>query len=150
MRVQRDLALAQLATALGKLGMVPVETVVTFELDHDPALAIRPINAAGTDYEPPQHAIAHLVWRPKSDHAIKTTGRLGESDLSVTFNGDTSRAAKVKRIEADQAEARSRILAKAPGEPPVLKGTIRGRPKADRQAQRRASSALSKTTNCFR
>jgi hypothetical protein len=36
------------------------------------------------------------------EHLEKTTGRKGESKLSISGNGDVSRAAKVKRIAAKE------------------------------------------------
>jgi hypothetical protein len=96
----------QLHAALYQLGLEPHEV----ELDHDPALGIRPVNDKGTDYDPPQHDPKCLIWRPKADHLRKTTGRKGESDLSITGNGDTSRAAKCDRIEEAHIQFRRRLL----------------------------------------
>jgi hypothetical protein len=69
------------------------------QLDHIPALGLRTVNAAGTDYEPPQHDPDGLEWMSSEWHLLKTTGRKGESKLSITGNGDVSRIAKAKRIE---------------------------------------------------
>lgn len=107
--------LAQLHAALRQLGFEPHEV----ELDHDPALGIRPIDPETGLTIPHPNDPRFLVWRPKAEHAVKTTGRSGESRLSDQANGDTSKAAKVKRISADQEQFRARLLAKSEGrEPP--------------------------------
>src|SRR4051812_41787710 len=82
----------QLEVALRQLGLNPA----TAELDHAPALQLRPI-AAG-EWVPHQHDPNHLIWLDKEVHRIKTTGRKGTSKLSITGDGDVSRIAKVKRI----------------------------------------------------
>jgi hypothetical protein len=94
LRVQLEAAKRQLAHQMA-------DDLVTCELqlDHDPALGLRPVNEAGTDYDPPQHDPRYLVWRTKADHLYKTTGRKGESKLSISGDGDVSRIAKAVRIE---------------------------------------------------
>jgi hypothetical protein len=82
----------QLEVALRQLGLNPA----TAELDHAPALQLRPI-AAG-EWVPHQHDPNHLIWLDKEVHRIKTTGRKGTSKLSITGDGDVSRIAKVKRL----------------------------------------------------
>lgn len=85
---------AQLHAALYQLGFEPHEV----DLDHDPALGLRVYDEATGDTIPPANDPRYLVWRPKAEHKLKTTGRKGESDLSVTGNGDVSRIAKVERL----------------------------------------------------
>jgi hypothetical protein len=78
--------------------------------DHDPPLGLRGVNADGTDYIPPQNDPKHIVPRLRTDHKVKTTGRSGESKLSVSGNGDVSRIAKAKRL-AEAQETVRKILA---------------------------------------
>ena len=85
---------AQLHAALYQLGFEPHEV----DLDHDPALGLRVYDEATQDTIPPANDPKHLVWRPKAEHKLKTTGRKGESKLSIDGNGDVSRIAKVERI----------------------------------------------------
>lgn len=108
-------AMVKLHAALFQLGFEPHEV----ELDHDPALALRPIDPETGDTIPPANDPRHLVWRPKAEHAIKTTGRRGESRKGDQAGGDTSRAAKVKRLSADAEQFRARLLAKAEGAEPA-------------------------------
>lgn len=115
LKVQRDVALALCADLMRKLGMVPVDVQVAFELDHDPPLALRAIDEVTGSHKPHQNDERFLVWRPKLDHRAKTTGRRGESDLSIR-DGDQGKIAKVKRITADQEAFRRRLQAKNDGE----------------------------------
>lgn len=90
----------KLAAALRQLaeymGCDPKE----LDFDHNPALGLRPVNDAGTDYEPRQHDPNHLYWLHRPKHSLKTNGRRGESYLSLDSNSDKARIAKAKRIEA--------------------------------------------------
>jgi hypothetical protein len=83
----------KLEVALLQLGLDPKAC----HLDHDPALALRPLNEDGTDFDPPQHDPRYLKWLSTTEHSLKTSGRKGESKLSVS-GGDQAKAAKVKRI----------------------------------------------------
>lgn len=97
MKLQRNAALALCAELMVKLGL---EQVDAWQLDHDPALGLRPVNDAGTDYEPAQHDPRFLVWRPIRQHAEKTNGRaLGTSRHARRVEGDKQRIAKAKRLE---------------------------------------------------
>jgi hypothetical protein len=87
-------AMVKLHAALYQLGLEPHAV----ELDHDPALALRPVDPETGDTIPPANDPKFLVWRTKADHKLKTTGRRGESKLCDISNGDIHRAAKVKRI----------------------------------------------------
>ena len=86
--------MVKLHAALYQLGLEPHEV----ELDHDPALALRPIDPVTGDTVPPANDPRYLVWRTKAEHAVKTTGRRGESRLGDQADGDIQRAAKVNRI----------------------------------------------------
>ncbi len=91
--------MVKLHAALRQLGLEPHEA----ELDHDPALALRPIDPETGDTVPPANDPRYLVWRPKAEHLAKTTGRRGESRLGDQANGDIQRAAKVKRLQRKHA-----------------------------------------------
>jgi len=98
----------RLEAALLALGLDPADV----EWDHAPALGLRPVNAAGDDYDPPQHDPLYIVPRPTVRHARKTNG-----DPAVPLSGDKAKIAKTKRLEARHAEFRARLLAKD-GHPP--------------------------------
>lgn len=100
----------QLHAALRQLGLEPDEC----ELDHDPALGTRAVNADGTDWDPPQHDVRYLVWRPEPGHKTKTFGPGGEKRIT-TAGGDIHRIAKLRRLTSEQEEHRRRMLAKEPG-----------------------------------
>ncbi|GGC70437.1 hypothetical protein [Chelatococcus reniformis] len=107
---KRPPLLVQLHAALRQLGLEPDEC----ELDHDPALGIRAVNADGTDWDPPQHDERYLVWRPKREHDVKTFGPGGEKRIT-TAGGDIHRIAKLRRLTTEQEEHRRRMLGKEPG-----------------------------------
>jgi hypothetical protein len=115
---------AQLHAALYQLGFEPHEV----DLDHDPALGLRPWNEETQDTIPTANDPKYLVWRPKAEHKLKTTGRKGESDLSITGNGDVSRIAKADRLAEDHEAFRKRLLTRQCGEPYPRKNTIKSRP----------------------
>lgn len=112
MRLQRDLALKLCADLMRKLGMIPVEVDPAFELDHVPALALRPVDANG-HHVPHQHDPAHLVWMTKEAHAAKTFGT-----GATTRGADAGDIAHARRLTAKEAEFRARLLAKDRGDPP--------------------------------
>jgi hypothetical protein len=95
----------KLEAALLQLGLDPKAC----HLDHDPALSLRPLNETGTDFNPPQHDPRYLRWLSTIDHSLKTSGRKGESKLSVS-GGDQAKAAKVKRIVRKFGMSPSTIL----------------------------------------
>ena len=86
----------------------PRDRLKDIQWDHDPAIQIRPLGECGTDYDPPQLSPAHIFPMLKEDHLLKTTGRRGESKLSVSGNGDVSRVAKIKRLESEEERPPSR------------------------------------------
>jgi hypothetical protein len=108
-----------LAVALRQLGFEMHEV----ELDHDPALGLRNINADGTDWDPPQHDARYLVWRPKAEHRVKTSGT-----KATTAGSDVQVIAKGKRLARDTEEFRRRILAKDAGELEKSKSRMRSGP----------------------
>ena len=64
------------------------------EWDHCPALELRPLNAAGDDYDPPQHDPRYIQPLVKVDHDRKTNGPRHDHS-----QGDKGKIAKVKRLE---------------------------------------------------
>lgn len=93
-KIQKEVALRQLRELMTELGYEEG----ALELDHDPALGLRPIDPDTGAHVPAQHDPKALVWRPSSAHRLKTSGQKGESKLSIDPNSDQSRIAKVKRI----------------------------------------------------
>lgn len=90
---------AKLHAALRQLGFEPHEV----ELDHDPALCLRPVDPATGDTIPPASDPRYLVWRPKAEHALKTHGPGGERRIT-TAGSDRHTAAKIDRLAERQAE----------------------------------------------
>lgn len=79
------------------------------DYDHDPALQLRAINSAGTDYDPAQLDPDYIYVKRDTDHDRKTFTDNG------TGRGDITTIAKVKRISKEQEDFRRRVLAKPPG-----------------------------------
>lgn len=147
--VKLEAALNQLEAAMRKLGMIPVEcTVPDWQLDHDPALALRAVDDAGA-HQPHQHDVRFLVWRPRVEHAVKTTGRRGESDLSIR-DGDQGRIAKVKRRDRKRAAEQAEASAPAsPLKPAKSKRSMRSRPEKKLSPCRRPSKLAGLPRNTF-
>lgn len=82
-----------LSTLLGVLD------VADAEYDHSPPLGLRPVNAAGDDYDPPQLDPRHITPRAKADHRTKTSGTPAGQKVVTVANGDIHRIAKAKRLE---------------------------------------------------
>ena len=99
MKLQRDVALLM-------LGLEPS----TAELDHEPALALRRVNAAVCDYDPPQLDPQYLRWRGKAEHKTKTFGT-----KATSANSDIWKIAHGKRLTREHEEFCRRILRKEPG-----------------------------------
>lgn len=100
------------------------------EWDHTPALQLRPVDATGADYDPPQLDWRHIEPLKKADHGVKTTGRKGQSKLSVSGEGDVSRIAKAVRLEAARFAREQSFRAKVLGVAPDALPLKRSRPKA--------------------
>lgn len=116
--------MVRLHAALLQLGFEPSEV----QLDHDPALGLRKVDPVTGAYVPDANDPRYLIWRPRKEHAAKTTGRRGESRKGDQSSGDVPRIAKVKRLQSEQEEFRRRLLEKAPGEPRKSKSRIPSRP----------------------
>ncbi len=117
--------------------------------DHDPALELRQWDDAAGDYVPAANDPHHIVPREPAEHKLKTTGRRGESDLSISFNGDASRIAKTNRLAPEHEAFRRTLLTKEPGQPRERKGTIPRAPKTPKPRRATATGPLTKTTLCF-
>ena len=85
---------------------------VSIEWHHDPPLALRAFDESTGKYEPDELDPRYLRPMPKADHKARTYGD------HVPLSGDISKVAKLKRVEADQATFRDRLLAKETGDAP--------------------------------
>lgn len=87
-----------------------------FALDHDPALVLRPYNPRIKDvasrYTPHAHDPNALIYREKSDHQQKTTGRKpGASKTATTKGSDVHLAAKFRRLENPKPKRKRTTIA---------------------------------------
>jgi hypothetical protein len=72
----------------------------SIEFDHRPAIILRPVNAAGDDYDPPQNDPDHIYALHKLCHLKRTVGRVVGAAKTVTTKGsDAHLAAKFRRLE---------------------------------------------------
>lgn len=141
MAVKLQSALNQLEDCMRRLGMVQVEEKVdAWEFDHDPPLELRAVDEVSGEHRPHQHDVRFLVWRPKKAHRQKTTGRKGESKLSIG-DGDAQKIAKVRRRDKKRAaEAAAAAKAEFPDLPLDCRNEIRSNsdaPKKKRKIQSR-------------
>jgi hypothetical protein len=152
MRLQRDAALDLCTDLMRKLGMVPVDYVPEFELHHEPPLELRPIDEATGQHVPHQHERTCLIWMTKAAHRARTTGRRGESDLSLR-DGDQAKIAKTRRLEKKRDAFKRTLLARDAGEEPPpdkRKRPIPAARKPERPAQRRATAPIDKLQLLYR
>jgi hypothetical protein len=109
----------KLEACLILLGFDPEEVAKRLpDFDHFPALGRRFHD--GENYLPDQLDPRYLRPLKAEDHARKTTGRKGTSKLSSDGNGDTTQAAKIKRITAARAallEVEERVSKPKPAKP---------------------------------
>ena len=115
LRVQRD-------AALYALGLNPANV----RWDHRPPLSVRPFIEVGRArrYTPDENDPRYIVPLTPENHDKRTFG----TSKATTVGSDIHTAAKVKRIEKDEAEFRRRLLAKANGEPRQKRGRMKSRP----------------------
>ncbi len=92
-------AMVKLASVLLERGL----RLDQVQWDHHPALELRPVNEAGDDYDPPQHDPVYIQMLTIDEHKQKTSGRRGESKLSIR-DGDQGKIAKVRRLILKQAK----------------------------------------------
>jgi len=72
------------------------------EFDHRPPLVMRPVNAAGTDYDPPQLSKFHIRALCVLCHQACTTGRkVGAERTATTKGSDVWLAKKFRRLEGE-------------------------------------------------
>lgn len=150
MKLQRDKALELCADLMRKLGLVAVDAEVAFELDHDPALVLRPVDPATGQHIPHQHDPRGLVWMTKEAHDRKTNGRGGERRVT-TAGSDKHLAAKLSRL----AEKQARIIASRARDPEddmpaevVSQKPQRPRPSNFPPPQRRGRASIPPTKTC--
>lgn len=91
----------KLQAALLQLGLDPK----TAELDHDPALGLRPFSTVTGDYDPPENDPRYLVWRDSVEHRKKTSGT-----KATSAGSDVHLIAKSKRIRRKEAVHQTRRL----------------------------------------
>lgn len=102
----------KLLAALKRQGL----TIERVQFDHQPPLALRPINPETGDTIPPANDPDHIFMLTVEEHHTKTFGRGGEKRTS-TADGDIHKIRKAERISEAQEEARRRMLARDEGEP---------------------------------
>ena len=77
------------------------------EYDHRPAIISRPVNAAGTDYDPPQLDPEHIEALHPECHQQRTTGRRPGAERTVTTKGsDIWLKTKFARLEKPRKRSR--------------------------------------------
>lgn len=103
----------KLIAALRRMGL----TIEQVQFDHNPALALRPINPETGDTIPPANDPEHIDLLLITEHKSKTFGKGGEKRVT-TAGSDIHAIARMKRLEEQHEEARRRMLAKATGDEP--------------------------------
>ncbi len=80
------------------------------QLDHDPALILRPFNERTGKYTPDANDPAYLIYRAPDDHLQKTTGRKPGALRTVTTKGsDIGLKTKFARLERKKTKPKSHI-----------------------------------------
>ena len=71
------------------------------DYDHRPALIMRPVNAEGTDYIPPQNDPDHIeALHPRPCHLRRSVGRAPGAEKTATSKGsDVWLAKKFRKLE---------------------------------------------------
>ncbi|WP_336801650.1 hypothetical protein [Kaistia sp. MMO-174] len=123
----------KLHAALRRLGL-KIEQV---NFDHDPPLALRPVDPDTGDTIPPANDPDHIFLVTIDEHREKTFGK-GGAKRATTAGSDIHRIAKTKRLERARSERESaaedfrrRLLAREHDEPkptPQRKSTWPTRP----------------------
>lgn len=106
----------KLIAALKRMGL----TIEQVQFDHNPALALRPIDPVTGDTIPSANDPNYIDLLLITEHKVKTFGKGGEKRVT-TAGSDVGNIAKVRRLEKAQEEARRRMLATDTGEEPVRK-----------------------------
>lgn len=110
--------MTKLIVALRALGY----RIDEIEFHHDPALILRRWDAEKQDTIPPANHPDFIRILTKAEHKVQTFGT-----PATTAGSDVHRAAKMRRVTAQQDEFRSRLLAKDRGEPRQKSGRIKSR-----------------------
>jgi hypothetical protein len=85
------------------------------QLDHDPALIVRPFDHKTGKYLPEANDPDFLIYRGPRDHLQKTIGRKADAEKTVTTKGsDIWLKSKFDRLEG---RTKQRPKAKIPGRP---------------------------------
>lgn len=92
----------KLQAALLQLGLDPK----TAELDHDPALGLRPFSTVTGEYIPAENDPRYLVWRDPVGHRKKTSGT-----KATSAGSDVHLIAKSKRLVRKQAAHKAKLIA---------------------------------------
>lgn len=85
------------------------------EFDHEPALALRPLNPETGDTIPPANDPDHIRMLLIKEHDVKTNGPGGEKRIT-TAGSDKGKIKKVRKLSQQQKEFRRRMLEKEPGQ----------------------------------
>lgn len=90
------------------------------QLDHDPALILRPLNERTGKYTPDANDPAYLIYRDPANHLQKTTGRKPGAERTVTTKGsDIGLKTKFARLERkSKRKPRTTITPKGYGKIP--------------------------------
>jgi hypothetical protein len=120
----------------------PLGDLENTEFDHNPALQRRLWDLTAEDTFPPANDPEHIEAKHKDCHKAKTTGRKGESKLSIS-NGDAQEIAKLRRLERRRAEDFSRALL-APSERPPENTKKQKRPWPSRPFPKRQDKGLTR------
>jgi hypothetical protein len=130
---------AKLAVALRTLGV----TESDIDWSHEPALGLRAINEAGTDYLPAQHDPAFIFIRTREIHDAITFKDNG------TGRGDLTAIAHVKRVgkkhEGHLAAIAAKLLGDEAAVPERRVRKIPGRPFGKQHRPLRSRNDLNKT-----
>jgi len=86
------------------------------QFDHVPAVHLRTWDPVAEDVIPSSNDPDAIHAKHKDCHAVKTTGRKGESRLNAV-HGDVAEVAKLKRLTKSEIAFRQRLLAKGEPEP---------------------------------
>lgn len=108
------------------LGFTDEEISGGIQWDHEPALALRFVNPETGEMEPHPNDPRFLRPLANQDHRFKTNGRRGEKRVT-SAGSDLHKAAKMRRLSAEQTEMQRRLLEKQPGAPRPKKNTIQSR-----------------------
>lgn len=85
------------------------------DFDHRPPIQLRAWDPEANDTVPACNDPAFIVPLHKDCHKLRTTGRAGESDLSV-HGGDQATIAKVRRLAKGHQDFQRRLMSRGEGD----------------------------------